>query len=159
MCLFWPNRKPNTSVPSTPTMFPTANWEHRFPPLLPAWQLRRRPTTGMYLHRSLVLRITLYRRFPNTSGRSVEVTLAPGGSSHMSVSRKQHNTNESEGGLFEPSRLDTIVTSPVPAPSSITFLSARLYLSWFVSRKWHKTMACFFGVAELSWVKTAVAVS
>lgn len=63
---------------------------------------------------------------------------------HVSVS-KQHNVNESQADLFEPSRLDTIVTNPVPAPSSITFLSARLYLSWLVSRKWHNTMACFGG--------------
>lgn len=61
---------------------------------------------------------------------------------HVNVS-KQHNTKESQTDLSEPNRLDTIVTSPVPAPSSITFLSARLYLSWLVSRKWHNTMACF----------------
>lgn len=80
---------------------------------------------------------------------------------HVSVS-KQHNVNESQADLFEPSRLDTIVTSPVPAPSSITFLSARLYLSWLVSRKWHNTMACFGGGGgwtELGWVKAVVAVS
>lgn len=35
-----------------------------------------------------------------------------------------------------------MVTSPVPAPSSITFLSARLYLSLLVSKKWHSTIAC-----------------
>lgn len=35
-------------------------------------------TRGVYLHLFLVLRVTLYWRFPNTSGRSVDVTLAPG---------------------------------------------------------------------------------
>lgn len=47
-------------------------------------------TRGTYLHRPLVLRVTLYWRFPNTSGRSVEVTLAPGDT-------KQHHKIQDEG--------------------------------------------------------------
>lgn len=114
----------------------------------------RKPTSGMYLQRPLVLRKTLYWRFPNTSGRSVEVTLAPG--------ERERDTNLKRVWTWRrswylgwfvsvPKRLDTMVTSPVPAPSSITFLSAKLYLSWLVSRKWHNTIACW-RTKDYSWL-------
>lgn len=41
-----------------------------------------------------------------------------------------------------PKMQDTMLTRPVPAPSSITFFSARLNLSRLVSKKWHSTIAC-----------------
>lgn len=47
-----------------------------------------------------------------------------------------------EDWLLSPRRLVTMVTRPVPAPSSMMLLSIRLYSSRWVSRKWHRTMAC-----------------
>lgn len=87
-------------------------------------------TRGIYLHRPLVLRVTLYWRFPNTSGRSVEVTLAPGDTTEIhKINNRVQNIREMNWSESVPNRLEMMVTRPVPAPSSITFLSLKLNLS------------------------------
>lgn len=52
---------------------------------------------------------------------------------------------------YSPNKLATMETKPVPAPISITFLSTKLHCLELVSKKWHRTRACWGGNPWTYW--------